>query len=299
MQSSEDRDPSLLTWCRKHIVWSDNEKPKRTAISIVYVHGFSASSGEIRPVPDLIAKALNSNVYYARLSGHGSLDPLALGKCSPSDWIADVQESLYIGQRIGEKVIVIATSFGAALVSECLSRNNMGNKLIGTIYISPCFGIKDWRAYLFQYSWWSKIIFPLIFGRIRVVRSQTRGEFKWWTQIYPVKALSNLVLSVEKIWRSNFLNIKAPNLTIYSVKDRWISIPRIIQFPTRWGGGATLKHLEVPLRTDNSGYHVILGDIKSPALNNLGVKIILDWLQLNRVLIQNNGHNKTHNANHG
>ena len=45
--------------------------PKKTQYSVLYLHGFSASTGEGSPVHTNIARALNANLYLPRLSGHG------------------------------------------------------------------------------------------------------------------------------------------------------------------------------------------------------------------------------------
>ena len=296
LRLTEDNDKYLHSWAKKKIIWYKNKKFKKTPISIVYVHGFSASLGEIRPVPDLLANNLGANLYFTRLAGHGSRDPLALGRCSGRDWYRDVEESLEIGFRLGDQVLVIATSFGAALVSEYLSKNFLGNKILGTVFISPCFGISNWRVNLFQYAFWSKVLFPMIFGKLRVTRSRTGEESKWWSQVYPVIAIENLVLCVEKIWRSNFRSIKSPNLIIFCNKDRLVSIPRIKEIPKRWGGGASLKPLDVPAHTDHDNYHVIMGDVKSPTQTKKGVQIILDWLDLNFKLPKYSSNKKNNNS---
>mgnify|MGYP001162683831 FL=1 len=294
LRLNEGKDKYLHPWAKKTIIWHDKKKTKKTAVSVVYIHGFSASLGEIRPVPDLIANNLGANLYFARLSGHGSRDPLALGKCNSSDWYRDIEESLEIGLRIGNQVLVIATSFGAALVSEYLSKNNLDNRMVGTVFISPCYGIPNWRVHLFRYPFWSKFLYPTIFGKLRVSTSQTAEESKWWSQVYPVVAIENLVLCVEKIWRSNFRSIKSPNLMIFCNEDRLVSIPRIKTMQKRWGGGASLKPLDVPLQTDHNNYHVIMGDIKSPTQTEKGVQLILDWLDLN-LKLPKNFDNKKHN----
>ena len=54
-----DTKPSL----EKRIIWANDGKEK-TPLSVVYLHGFSAASEEIRPVPDLVASALDSNLFF-------------------------------------------------------------------------------------------------------------------------------------------------------------------------------------------------------------------------------------------
>ena len=54
---------------------------------------------------------------------------------------------------------------------------------------------------------------------------------------------------------------------IFCNEDRLVSIPRIKKIQKRWGGGTSLKPLDVPPQTDDNNYHVIMGDIKSPTQN--------------------------------
>ena len=296
LRLSEDREKYLKSWARKKIIWYNKRQRKKTPISIVYVHGFSASLGEIRPVPDLLANKLKANLYFSRLAGHGSRDPLALGACSGGDWYADVEEALEIGYRIGDQVLVIATSLGAALVSEYLSKRGPDNRILGAVFISPCFGIPGWKVQLFRYPVWAKFLFPLFFGKLRVVTSQTEEASKWWSQVYPVLAIENLLLSVEKIWKSNFKCIKSPSLIIFSYKDPWISINRIQEIPKKWGGGSTLKPIHVKKNPEEDNSHVILGDVKSPKETANGVGIILEWVYSHYKLAEDNSkkkHDKT------
>ena len=48
--------------------------PKKTAYSILYLHGFSASTEEGDPVHRNIARALKANLYLPRLSDHGLIE---------------------------------------------------------------------------------------------------------------------------------------------------------------------------------------------------------------------------------
>src|SRR5438128_1637971 len=60
------------------IVWADETMKQKTAYSIVYLHGFSASQGEGEPVHRNIAKDFGCNLYLSRLAEHGidTTDPM-------------------------------------------------------------------------------------------------------------------------------------------------------------------------------------------------------------------------------
>ncbi|MDP6967683.1 MAG: alpha/beta fold hydrolase, partial [Gammaproteobacteria bacterium] len=98
----------------KTIIWADKPGTKTTT-SIVYVHGFSASRNEIRPVPDLLAKALGANLFFTRLRGHGQ-DGQALADASYKEWLADTIAAINIGHTLGDKVILMGCSTGCTLL---------------------------------------------------------------------------------------------------------------------------------------------------------------------------------------
>ena len=71
---------NIMPGTEKRIIWH-GEKGIQTSIAIVVMHGFSASSEEIRPVPDLVANELGANIYFMRFKGHGR-DGEALAKAN-------------------------------------------------------------------------------------------------------------------------------------------------------------------------------------------------------------------------
>ena len=77
----------------KEIIWADPATKSKTPISIVYVHGFSASKWEVRPLPDKVAAALGANLFYTRLTGHGlRIAPMA--DVSVNAWVNDCAEAI-------------------------------------------------------------------------------------------------------------------------------------------------------------------------------------------------------------
>ncbi|MFL2801402.1 MAG: alpha/beta hydrolase [Paracoccaceae bacterium] len=274
---SESNNKNILPWAKKRIFWYNSKSKTKTRIAIIYIHGFSASMGEIRPVPDILAKNLKANLFFTRLSGHGLYDKYSLKDVDGKNWYNDIQEAFEIGNKIGEKILVVATSFGCTLVTEYLSKTDKNNSVLGSVFISPCFGISDWRLFFGKYIW-SKSLFKLFFGDQRVISNRNPEEKKWWCNTYPVESIVNLVISVEKIWKSDFRKISSPALFIYSPKDKWISISRLKKATKIWGNDVSLVALDIKSNVDNGNFHVILGNLKAPSETNLGLEIINSWL---------------------
>ena len=225
-----------------------------------------------------MAENCNANLFFTRLSGHGINDFRPLKDVDGMDWYLDVQEAFEIGKKIGDKIIVVATSFGCTLVSEYLSKNRIDDIVLGNIFISPCYGIPDWRFKLSSF-YWSKFIYKFFLGEKRVATHRKIEEKKWWSNELPIESIINLELSVEKIWKSDFGKIMSPVIFIFCLKDQWISIKRIKKVSKRWGGESSMVSLDVSSNVDNRNYHVILGDIKAPGETEFGIEIILGWLK--------------------
>ena len=274
---NEEKNKKILPWAKKNIVWYNKKNKNKTKLSIIYIHGFSASLGEIRPVPEILAKELKANLFFTRLSGHGLIDEFSLKDVDGKNWYYDIEEAFEVGKKIGDKILVIGTSFGCTLATEYLSKNDNENLVLGNIFISPCFGVSDWRLSLGKY-YWSKTLFRLIYGEKRIVKNRNFEEKKWWSNIYPIDAIINLIISIEKIWKSDFSTISSPALFIFSLKDKWIDVLRIKKAAKLWGGQVSLVTLDTNPNIDNGNSHVILGEIKAAEQTQLGVEIIMSWL---------------------
>ena len=63
LRNNEKKIPNIKVGVEKRIIWSDKKNTK-TPIAIIYIHGFTASSEEARPLPDLLAKNIKDlNLY--------------------------------------------------------------------------------------------------------------------------------------------------------------------------------------------------------------------------------------------
>jgi len=171
--------PGIRDGLEKEIVWANPMVHAKTPLSIVYIHGFSASKGEVRPLPDDVADLLDANLFYTRLTGHGQ-DGAAMTRGSVNAWINDYEEALAIGRAIGDKVIVISTSTGGSLAAWAATQPGASNGVAAIAFISPNFGVKASGAEILTMPW-GKQIAELVIGKERSFVARNALHEKFWT----------------------------------------------------------------------------------------------------------------------
>ncbi len=95
--------------------WNNPQRPQKTPLSVVYLHGFSAGPGESADAPERLARALAANAFIARFPGHGRRSVDAMCGIRATTWLESAREALDIGTQIGERCVLIGTSMGASL----------------------------------------------------------------------------------------------------------------------------------------------------------------------------------------
>ncbi|MGB7320892.1 MAG: alpha/beta hydrolase, partial [Albidovulum sp.] len=78
----------IVPGSEKRIVWA-GDPGQKTETAIIYLHGFSATSEEVRPLPDNVASELGANLFFTRFAGHGRTGP-ALSGPTAQDWMVDL-----------------------------------------------------------------------------------------------------------------------------------------------------------------------------------------------------------------
>ncbi len=96
------------------IIWAGDSIHK-TGYAIVFLHGFSASKMEGRPVTTEFAKEFGMNLFEPRLYGHGLDTSEPFIDLTPENYIESAKEAIAIAKVIGEKVIIMGSSTGATL----------------------------------------------------------------------------------------------------------------------------------------------------------------------------------------
>ncbi|MEY8838110.1 alpha/beta hydrolase, partial [Cribrihabitans sp. XS_ASV171] len=178
-ESVESLHDDITPGVEKRVVWRDGFYERRTPVSVLYVHGFSATSEEIRPLPDLVAGALGANLVYTRLRGHGR-GGAALGEVTASDWVADMAEGLAAARAVGERVVVIATSTGGTLATAAALDPEMREGIAALVMLSPNYAINDPNAWLLTLPG-ARLLLPFALGEERRFEPANAAQARYWT----------------------------------------------------------------------------------------------------------------------
>lgn len=259
LAQSEARFTDLRRDADKRIVWSDPATKARTRYAIVDIHGFSATRMETSPLAETIAKALGANLFFTRLAGHGRSED-ALGEATLSAWMNDVLEAYAIGQRLGERVIVMGTSTGGGLATWLTARPE-AKDMHALVLMSPNFKVRQWNAPIILWPWGEQIA-KLVVGEYRTWQASNPRQAEHWTMRYPVRALVPMMQSITMLDTLDFRTLRTPTLVFYALGDRIVDTAAIER---RFAEiGATQKKLVVVDYAEDPMQHVLAGDILSP-----------------------------------
>ncbi|MCA0870004.1 alpha/beta hydrolase [Seohaeicola saemankumensis] len=274
-ESIESGQDTITPGTEKRVVWQEGFKERRTPVSILYIHGFSATSEEIRPVPDRIADALGANLVYTRLQGHGQ-SGAALAEASAPAWMHDTAEGLAAARAVGERVVVIATSTGGTLAAAAALDPAMSDKVAAMILVSPNFGINDSSAGLLTWPA-ARYWVPLVAGQVRSTNPASEAQATYWTTTYPLRALMPMAALVKAVAALDFGATAVPALFWFSDDDAVVRPDITRKIAARWGGPSVMEVVTMGEGDDPSS-HVVTGDIMSPGQTDLAVERMLAWL---------------------
>ena len=275
LQRSEARFDDIVPGTEKRMVWATAPET-RAPWTVVYVHGFSATSEEIRPVPDRVAQGLGANLFFTRLAGHGRGGP-AMAEPVVQDWMADMAEALAIGRATGDRVLVISTSTGGTLTALAALDPDLSQQMDAVVMVSPNFGLMSPTARILTWPgvrWWG----PKLAGAERSFEPSSPAHAQFWTTRYPTVALIPMAAAVEAALTRDMTLARVPALVVMDDRDQIVDPMMTRAVMSQWGGPTRL-HGVVTGPGDDPRSHVIAGDILSPGQTDGVVQAILDWAQ--------------------
>lgn len=271
--AQEARFDDLIPGVEKRVVRTGADGA-RTPLSVVYLHGFSATSEEIRPVPDRVAAELGANLVFTRLTGHGR-PGVALAEATVADWMTDTAEALAAGRATGGRVLVIATSTGGTLAAAAAQDAGLMRDVAGIVFVSPNFGLNTPLAPLLTWPA-ARHWLPLIAGDVRAWEPRNDAQARYWTTEYPSVAVLPMAALTRAVGRLDHGRAKVPALFLFSRDDQVVRADLTEAVAAAWGGPATVIEV-APGPGDDPAAHVIAGDILSPGLTDEVTGAIIGW----------------------
>lgn len=273
LAASEAAFDTIRPGTEKGIVWADSIG-RKTAVSVVYLHGFSASRLEAYPYPDSVAKALGANLFYTRLAGHGQ-DGKALGESTAHEWMQSVVEAIRVGEAIGDSLVVIGLSTGAPLAAVASADPSLSRRWKAQVWISPYFKLQDSRSDIILGPW-GRVLLRLMAGEERSWKPQNPLHAALDTHTYPSSILLELVAMVSEIRDMDLSGVHVPTLMIYSPDDSVVR-PEVALEKLATLGAST--DTMVVRRATDANMHVIVGDALGPENTIPVARRTIDWLR--------------------
>jgi len=212
--AKESRVPDIRPGNEKGFQWAKGDRGQ-TDVALVYLHGWSASRGEIQPVMESVGEDLRANVFFTRLKGHGRTTE-AMTEAEVEDWLLDAWEALLVGRRIGKKVVLVGTSTGASLA--LWLAHHKPELVEGVVLISPNFGPKDRWARLVLSPLGRKIAW-LVEGNYREWEPQNAFEARYYTYKQPLSSLIPMLRLADHSRALPLEKIQVPVLALYTEHD--------------------------------------------------------------------------------
>ena len=278
LSSAESRFEDLREGQEKGVVHVYPNSRAVTPVALVYMHGFSASRGEISPVVETVAETVGANVVFARLAGHG-LARTRMGEVTVNDWVNDMAEALAVAERLGERTVVIGTSTGATLGVLAALHPDLHDRIDGLVQISPNFALKDSRAVVLDFPF-AETLVRWIEGEERGFEPVTPLHGERWTTRYPSRSVVTMAALTRAVRSMTFENARVPTLFLFDEGDRVVDHETTRRVAERWGSATGARvNIELVEGSEDPYRHVIAGDALSPSTTERVADLIAAWIR--------------------
>ena len=231
VEARESQIENMRPGNKAEIIWSDTVG-KKTPYSIVYIHGFSASHEEGKPVHETIAKQFGCNLYLSRLDGHGLRDTNAFKNLTPQKLISSTEFAIEVGKALGDSVILMMCSTGSTSGIYLAAGDP---EIAAMLHFSPNIDIEGESDELLLWPWGRQMI-KLVMGGSYNRISYSEEQAKYWYGVYHVNGLLALKSMIQNTMTPEvFDEIRQPTFMVYyykneQEKDPIVSVERMLDF---------------------------------------------------------------------
>jgi pimeloyl-ACP methyl ester carboxylesterase len=193
---------------------------------------------------------------------------------SVQGWVDDFAEAVAMGRRLGERVVIMATSTGASLATWAATQPALMRDVVGLVQFSPNYGIQASGSGLLTMPWAEQLV-RLIVGERRAFETRNELHRQFWTYEYPSAALLPMASLVDLANAVDPGTITLPSLFVYSPLDQVIRPELVRDKASRWGGPAATVEVT---DSDDPSHHVIAGDALSPSTTERLAARTAEWI---------------------
>lgn len=253
------------------ILWYDSVR--QTDFAIVYLHGFSASRGEGKPVHTNVAKYFGANLYLARLPEHGIEKENVFFDLTPTKMVEAAKSAIAVGKKLGRKVILMSCSTGSTL-SLYLSAGDPS--IFAEILVSPNISMSHPLSAVLNNPWGIQLARKVGGGPENVINYDTASR-KYWTDRYRWEGVVAVQELIEQtMHREVFGAVSHPVFCGYYYhdeehQDRVISTEAIKKMQEALGTPIEQQRF-IPFA--NGTNHVIISPLKNPNWHEVEAEII-------------------------
>ncbi|MFC3852613.1 alpha/beta hydrolase [Salinispirillum marinum] len=256
LQAREANERGLKPGAEACVVFANPEQPKKTDVCYLYLHGLSASRQEISPVTETLAEQDRANAVYARIAGHG-MGTAGMGKFHAGHWLESVWEYWLMARALGEQVVIVATSTGAASAA-WLTQQGVAEHIKAILLVAPNFGVSDRRAFLLTWPG-ARIWIPWVAGRYHSWEPMNELQGRYWSTTYSTQAWIEMQVLLEQVDHIDYGQLTVPVMMQVSPDDPVINPRRARTVFAQWGAPQKdFRWITVPL---GESQHVFVGNV--------------------------------------
>ncbi len=266
----ENTDPRA----KKKIIWYNDAKIK-TEYSIVYLHGSFATGRQQEEVLIKIAKKLKANLFISRLSGHGSGFE-STKSLEAKNFLEDAAEAVAVGNKIGNKVILMGFSAGGSFALMAAKDQNLSEKIDHLVLVAPWTPKLSPPYFLAATGLFFKSQYKFNFPRMFDLPNEEWDPF--WVNEFHRELPRQLWVAAFSGRKLEFQETKIPLLVFYEEKDKVVNAEGVKKIFEKWKGPKKIINNDTNLGGFN--YHDIIGILNSPQ-DDFFVEEINNWIEVN------------------